>query len=446
MVVANQSEGGLEAPTRHPLDWKNPAFYDEGELNRELARVFDICHGCRRCVNLCNAFPTLFDLVDGSSTLEVDGVNERDYPKVSAHCYLCDLCYMTKCPYVPPHEWAVDFPNLMLRAKAVAFRKGGVRQRDRFLASTDRVGKFAGIPIVTQAVNAALSSGPVRAQLDKRFGIHAEAPLPRYAAVHKRRRLRRGFSPGQAPVAGRRTTGKVALFATCFGSYHSPEEAVDLRAVFEHNGIVVRAVPREKCCGMPKLELGDLPAVEKLKTANVGGLTALLDEGCDVVAPMPSCVLMFRQELPLMFPDDADVQRLKQRVFDPAEYLMLRHGEGLLNVNFKHGLGKVVYHAACHTRVQNVGLKVRELLQLVPGTEMTVIERCSGHDGTYAVKSECRDAAVRIGRPAARQADECGADHFTSDCTLARRHIVSLMKSGGASSHPMSLLKTAYGL
>ena len=111
-------EGSLEAPTRHPLDWKNDAFYEEGPLFEELERVFDLCHGCRRCVSLCNAFPTLFDLVDESSTMEVDGVDKSDYWKVVDQCYLCDPCYQTKCPYIPPHEWNIDFPHLMLRAKA----------------------------------------------------------------------------------------------------------------------------------------------------------------------------------------------------------------------------------------------------------------------------------------------------------------------------------------
>ena len=447
-MSVNRNEGGLEAPTRHPIDWKSPAFYDEQELNKELERVFNICHGCRRCVNLCHTFPTLFDLVDESSTMEVDGVDPEDYPKVSAHCYLCDLCYMTKCPYVPPHEWAVDFPKLMLRAKAVAFRKGQASRRDKLLTSTDTVGQFAGIPVVNQTINAALTSKPVRRQLERRLGIHAEAELPAYAPMSERRKLSRGYSRdlSSKPVAGERTRGKVALFATCFSNYHAPEEAVDLRDVFAHNGIVVVPVPAEKCCGMPKFELGDLAAVEKLKQANVAALTRLLDDGCDIVAPVPSCVLMFRQELPLMFPDDAGVQRLKQHIFDPAEYLLLRYAEGLLNTDFKHGLGKVAYHAACHTRVQNVGLKVRDLLRLVPDTEVTVIERCSGHDGTYAVKSECHGAAVKIARPAARKADESAPDHFTSDCTLARRHIASLMAVPAEASHPMSLLKKVYGI
>ena len=445
----HEREGGLQAPVRNPLKWKDPDFFDEKKLNDELYRVFDICHGCRRCVNLCNAFPTLFDLVDSSSTLEIDGVDQSDYYKVSAHCYLCDLCYMTKCPYVPPHEWAVDFPKLMLRAKAVAFRKNRVGRRDRLLASTDALGRFAGIPIVAPAVNAMLASRPVRKQLDKRLGIHPEADLPAYVFPARRRKIWRESAHESAPVdpiAGERTTGKVALFSTCLSNYHLPQDAADLRRVFEHNGIAVVPVPRERCCGMPKLELGDLNAVEKMKEANLGALTALIDEGCDIVAPLSSCVLMFKQELPLMFSEDAAVQRLKRHVFDPAEYLMLRHEEGLLNIDFKAGLGKVVYHASCHTRAQAIGLKTRDLLRLIPDTRVETVERCSGHDGTYAVKSEFRSAAVKIARPAARGADDGKPDYLTGDCALARRHIASLMQFDSTGIHPMSLLRVAYGI
>ena len=174
-----QREGSLKAPTRHPLDWKQPGFYDEEALMKELERVFDICHGCRRCVSLCQAFPTLFDLVDNSSTMEVDGVKKQDYWQVVDHCYLCDLCFMTKCPYVPPHEWNVDFPHLMLRAKAVKFKKGDVKKRDRLLTNTDLVGKLAGIPVVVQAVNAANKSGVLRKALDKTLGVHPKAPASR---------------------------------------------------------------------------------------------------------------------------------------------------------------------------------------------------------------------------------------------------------------------------
>ncbi|HWS64652.1 MAG TPA: (Fe-S)-binding protein, partial [Steroidobacteraceae bacterium] len=148
------SEGGLQAPTRHALNWQEPAFYDSTALEKELDRVFDICHGCRRCFNLCNAFPTLFDLIDASKTGEVNGVDKKDYGQVVDQCYLCDMCYMTKCPYVPPHPWNIDFPHLMLRAKATRVRQEGVGMRNRTLAATDTLGTIAGIPVVADVVNA----------------------------------------------------------------------------------------------------------------------------------------------------------------------------------------------------------------------------------------------------------------------------------------------------
>src|SRR5579864_5648930 len=164
-------EGNLEAPTRHPLDWKSADFYNEESLDKELERVFDICHGCRRCVSLCGTFPTLFDLVDASPTLEVDGVDKKDFRKVVDQCYLCDVCYMTKCPYTPPHPWNVDFPHLMLRAKAVKYKKGAVPFRDKFLSNTDGLGMFAGIPIVTQTVNAVNKTKFAREALEMTLGV-----------------------------------------------------------------------------------------------------------------------------------------------------------------------------------------------------------------------------------------------------------------------------------
>src|SRR5688500_5507433 len=175
-------EGSLEAPTRHPLDWKNPEFWDQAQAEEELGRIFDICHGCRRCVSLCTTFPTLFDLVDASSTMEVDGVKKEDYWKVVDQCYLCDLCYMTKCPYVPPHPWNVDFPHVMLRAKAAAFRKEGAKFRDRLLSSTDAMGKLATIPVVVQFVNAANRNGIARGAMERVLGVHHGRELPEYAS------------------------------------------------------------------------------------------------------------------------------------------------------------------------------------------------------------------------------------------------------------------------
>ncbi|MGE3774634.1 MAG: heterodisulfide reductase-related iron-sulfur binding cluster, partial [Gammaproteobacteria bacterium] len=258
-------EGSLEAPTRHPLDWRSESFYDKGALFAELERVYDICHGCRRCVSLCNSFPTLFDLVDESPTMEVDGVQQADYWKVVDQCYLCDLCYLTKCPYVPPHEWNVDFPHLMLRAKAVKFRDGDLPLRDKVLTSTDVVGRIATIPVVAQAVNAVNGARPARALLAKYFGIHADAPLPRFDSRTARRRLADLPDPAGPALPTPETTGKVAIFLTCYGNRNAPQLVEDLVCVLRHNGIEVRITGDEACCGMPKLELGDLDTVARHK-------------------------------------------------------------------------------------------------------------------------------------------------------------------------------------
>ena len=405
-------EGSLEAPTRHPIDWKSGEFYDEPALFKELERVYDICHGCRRCVSLCHAFPTLFDLVDESETMEVDGVAKDDYWKVVEHCYLCDLCYMTKCPYVPPHEWNVDFPHLMLRAKAQQFKKGQVKLRDKVLTSTDSVGSLAGIPVIAETVNAVNSIKPARKVMDKTIGIHADARLPKFYSKPYRKR----FKPETAnALPTSKTTGKVAVFVTCYGNRNEPGVVEDLVAVLRHNQLEVRLVEQEKCCGMPKMELGDLETVEKLKNFNIPHLLKLAEEGWDIVAPIPSCVLMFKQELPLLFPEDEAVQKVKEAFFDPFEYLILRNKEEKLSTEFKQSLGKVAYHVPCHQRVQNIGLKTKEVLQLIPDTDITVIERCSGHDGTYAVKSEYHDISMKICRPVTNRIKQAEIDHYISD-------------------------------
>jgi glycerol-3-phosphate dehydrogenase subunit C len=438
-------EGSLEAPTRHPIDWRNPSFYDEAAVTKELERVFDICHGCRRCFSLCNAFPTLFDAVDASPTGEVDGVDKKVFWEVVDHCYLCDMCFMTKCPYVPPHPWNVDFPHLMLRAKATHNRKEGVKLRDKVLAATDVVGTLAGIPVVAEIVNAANRSTAGRALLEKTLGVHRDAPVPEYHSNTARKRLSHLLGEGEVK-ATEQTRGKVALFTTCYGNRNEPELDEDLVAIFEHNGIPVTLVGRERCCGMPRLELGDLDAVAKLKEQNVPELMKVIEAGYDIVAPIPSCVLMFKQELPLMFPEDADIKAIRARIFDPFEYLMLRHKAGLLRTDFKKTLGKVSYHVPCHLRVQNIGLKTRDMLKLVPDTTVDVIERCSGHNGTYAVKKEFRAASVKIGRPVMTRVENAKPDHYASDCPMAGHQIESGMKDASPPTHPLKLLRIAYGI
>ncbi len=439
-------EGSLEAPTRHPLDWRSPEFYDESSLFEELERVFDICHGCRRCFNLCHSFPTLFDAIDESESMELDTVPKSVYWDVVDHCYLCDMCYMSKCPYVPPHEWNIDFPHLMLRAKAARFKKQGASMRDKVLSATDTVGKLAGIPVVVNAVNATNRSKAGRKLLQGVLGVHVDAPVPPFHSNTARKRLSRlenvGEVEGQATES---TRGKVVLYTTCYGNRNHPAIDEDLVAVFEHNGITMALAEKEVCCGMPKLELGDLEAVAKAKDVNIPVLAAMVDAGWDIVTPIPSCTLMFKQELPLMFPDDPDVIKVRDAMYDPFEYLMLRHKDGMLKTEFKESLGKVTYQVPCHLRVQNIGLKTRDALQLVPDTSIEVIERCSGHDGTYAVKKEFHDISKKIARPVVNKLKKSEADHFASDCPMAAEQIVQDLDDHVA-NNPMSLLRKAYGI
>ena len=444
-TITGGREGSLDAPIRHPLNWRDPSFYDEAALEKELERVFDICHGCRRCFSLCNSFPTLFDAVDEAPSCELDTVDKKVYWDVVDHCYLCDMCYMTKCPYVPPHPWNLDFPHLMLRAKAIKAKKGEVRVRDKILSATDVVGRIAGIPVIAQAVNAVNKTDIGRTLLDATLGVATDAPIPEYHSNSARRQLAGRELKVQAKPTDE-TRGKVVLFTTCYGNRNEPDLNLDLVKVFEHNGIPVKIVSQEKCCGMPKLELGDLETVARHKDTNIPALKQAIDEGYDIVAPIPSCVLMFKQELPLMFPEDADVQAVKARIFDPFEYLMLRHKAGLLRTDFTDELGKVSYHVPCHLRVQNIGLKTRDVLKLVPNTTIDVIERCSGHNGTYAVKKEFRPASVKIGKPVMNRVEKANPDHYTSDCPMAGHQIETGLKDPKEPEHPLKLLRKAYGI
>jgi Fe-S oxidoreductase len=439
-------EGNLEPPKRHPLAWQKPEFYDEGELVHELERVYDVCHGCRRCFNLCNAFPTLFDLVDESKTGELDAVDKRDFWKVVDQCYLCDMCFMTKCPYVPPHPLNIDFPHLMLRAKAVKHKKGETTFRDKLLSSTDAVGKLASIPVVVQLVNGVNRNPAARKVMENVLGIAKERVLPDYASPTFRRRAEpRSYFPVKD---GANTPGKVAIFSTCYINYNEPGIGQDLLKLLEHNEVPAVLVARESCCGMPKLELGDLDAVARLKSTNVPELARLAREGYAIITPIPSCTLMFKQELPLMFPDDADVAAAAEAMFDPFEYFSLRHREQLLKTDFKAALGKVAYHVPCHLRVQNIGLRTQELLKLVPGTEVTTVERCSGHDGTWGVKREFFAEAMKIGKPVFRAMAGTSPDYISSDCPIAARHIQQGIGAEGQArkDHPLTLLRLAYGL
>ncbi len=411
-----------------------------------MERIFEICHGCRRCVSLCDAYPTLFDLVDESETFEIDGVAKEDYWKVVDQCFMCDLCYQTKCPYVPPHEWNLDFPHVMLRAKAVQFKKGERKLSHKLLSNTKIQGKIATIPVVSDLINASNRNSGVRKVLEKTLDLDHRAHLPEFHSDTLRRRDK-GRQPAavEVQIAGP-TRGKAALFTTCYCNVNTPDIGQDLIRVFEHNNIPVRLTRKEECCGMPKLEQGDLETVDKYRKTNIPELISLIDEGWDIVAAIPSCVLMFKQELPLMYPDDPDVQKVKQHIFDPFEYLVHRHKAGLLNTEFKQSLGTVAWHVPCHQRVQKIGPKTKDILALVPGTDIQVIERCSGHDGTYGVRAGTYEKSQKIARPVINRVKKMDADYLVSDCPMAATQIADGLELKHGETSPLTLLRKAYGI
>jgi glycerol-3-phosphate dehydrogenase subunit C len=446
-------EGGLGAPTRHNIDWKNPSFWNESELNDELFRVFDICHGCRRCVSLCDAFPTLFDLIDESTNFDLESVDKKDYTKVVDECYLCDLCYQTKCPYVPPHEWNLDFPHLMLRAKALKFKNNKFDLRSKIrnfvLSSTDLIFSIGNKPLLDKIFNFLLSNKLIKILLQKFLKIHHAAALPKFDSNTIIKRYKNLKVNNIEVKSTKTTTGKVKLFATCYCSFSEPEISEDLVKVFQHNEILVELCDKENCCGMPKLELGDLAAVEKLKDKNIVRLYEYVEQGWDIVSPVPSCVLMFKQELPLLFPNDKKVQMIKEKIFDPFEYLSLRDKEGLFKKDFKQKAQNIAYQPACHQRVQNLGPKTKELLSYISNENISMIERCSGHDGSYAIKAESFEKALKIRKPVISKINKGEFTNFTSDCPMAAKFIGSGIeneKNVETNNHPISLIRKSYDI
>jgi glycerol-3-phosphate dehydrogenase subunit C len=444
-------EGSLEAPTRRPIPWQTEEFFDSAKLDEELRRVFDICHGCRRCFNLCDSFPRLFDLIDESKTGELESVSSPDFKPVVDACTLCDMCFLTKCPYVPPHEFDLDFPHLMLRYRAVEARQGKVGFAERQLTKTDRNGRFAGA--VASLVNWAGKCGNslTRPLMEAGLGIHKDAALPEF---HGETFVKQSAKPLEinraAPGFGR----KAVLYATCFGNYNSPDIGMAARAVLAKNGVETEAV-YPGCCGMPQLEQGDIAGVAENARQVAAELTPWIEKGYDVVSLVPSCTLMLKFEWPLIVPNDENLIKLSQATFDVSEYIVdIAKNEGLADGLSALG-GGVAVHIACHARAQNMGQKAAELLRLLPDTEINVIERCSGHGGSWGIMKDNFEVALKVGKPVARQAAAKNPGYVVSECPLARDHIIQGMErleEEGAeikvdtSKHPIELIAKAYGL
>ena len=447
---ATAREGSLDAPFRHAIAWRDPAFYDTGAIEAEMERVFDICHGCRRCFNLCDSFPRLFDMIDEGPTGELDGVDKADYGKVVEACTLCDMCFLTKCPYVPPHEFDIDFPHLMLRHRAAERKaKGGDFVREQ-LGETDRNGKLARpvAPIANWATS--VDNKPIRAAMESLVGIDRAAILPTFSSRTASDRLKKPARPDPSgPAFGRR---KAAIYATCFVDYNAPATAQAAVAVLARQGVETRMAYPE-CCGMPQLEAGDIADVAGRAERVAAELAPLIDQGYDIVTLTASCGLMMKFEWPLILPENKAVKRLAAATRDISQYV--------LEISKAHGLapgmtapsGGVTVHHACHARAQNMGAVSAQMLGLIPGAKIDLVERCSGHGGTFGVMKETRAMAVKVGRPAARLVARKGNETLCSDCPLACKHLGQLVEAeleDGAmpprQAHPIEILAQAYGL
>ncbi|MSO69385.1 MAG: glycerol-3-phosphate dehydrogenase [Alphaproteobacteria bacterium] len=448
---------GDKASARHIIDWQNPDYFDAEKLDLEMRRVFDVCHGCRACNRLCDSFPRLFELIDNSSDETLEPVPSSAFKKVVDACTLCDMCYMSTCPYTPPHEWAIDFPHLMLRYRAVEHKAGGAPTKaSARLTETDTNGKIAQMlaPVMNWASDR--RNGLTRPALEKLGGVHRDAPLPRYKTptLVKRAKKLKPLINDQATAKGR----KAVIFATCFANYNRPEIGEAALAVLAKNGIAAEVV-YPQCCGMPHLEQGDLARVAESARSVSQALAPYVDKGYDVVTLVPSCALMLKSEWPLLLPHDPAVKALAARTFDMPEYIIDIARKEKLAEGLKPLEGGITLHLACHARAQNIGRKAADMLQLIPEIKLDVIERCSGHGGSLGIAVDFHETALKVGRPVARAALEKANRFVASECPLAATHIVNGMEKLAGSNapdqsrpadrrafHPIELFAKAYGL
>jgi glycerol-3-phosphate dehydrogenase subunit C len=439
-------EGSLDAPTRHIIPWRDEAFYDEPALEAELRRVFDICHGCRRCFNLCDSFPILFDAVDESPTEEVDDLSPVQLKAVVDACTLCDMCFMTKCPYVPPHSFDLDFPHLMLRHRAVENRKGDTSFADRQLAEMGRNGKIGTALSGIANWATAEGNGLTRPVIEAVTGIDARAHLPPFmetALVNKGPAIIPAPNP-DGPAFGR----KVVLYAGCHDNFNDGTPGEATMKVLAHNGVRV-AIEHPECCGMPKFENGDLAAVASAAERISAYFAPRIEAGWDVVPLTTSCALMLKFEWPLIEPDNANVALLSKHSFDVSEYIVrLSKDVGLAPIEAMPQ--SIAVHFACHARAQNMGPKAMEMLRLIPEARPALTERCSGHGGKWGIFQQNFDTALKIGKPTARSLIKGDPDVIVSECPLAGPHLKQVIAAGGTQpperiGHPIEVMAKAYG-
>ena len=429
-------------------DPTDPEYFDPAALREELDRVFDLCHGCRLCFNLCPSFPSLFSFIDENEG-DVTKLTEAQRNQVVDECYQCKLCYV-KCPYVPPHEWELDFPRLMSRVHAVRQKQlVGVRERmtDQFLGRTDALGRASVLaePVVNWATGTPGSW--TRKLMEKTVGIASERLLPPYA----KQRFTTWFKGRRGRTAASGAGGTVAVFPTCFVEYMEPDVGKAIVEVYEHNGVTCSIPGGTKCCGAPWLHSGKVEEFEKSARRNVAALASAVRAGKDVVVAQPTCAYVLKRDYPL-YVGSADAELVAAHTYDPAEYLMKRHRDpddafelrdefpGVADGSVPEN---VTYHVACHLQAQNAGLRSRDLLKKA-GVKCTLVQRCSGIDGTWGYRSENYELARTVAAPLGREVEAAGNDVVCGDCHLANGSITQ--ETGLRPVHPLQLLAQAYGI
>ena len=429
-------------------DPTDPKYFDPAALRDEVDRVFDLCHGCRLCFNLCPSFPTMFKFVDANDG-DASALTDAERDQVVDECYQCKLCYV-KCPYVPPHEWELDFPRLMSRVHAVRQRQGvSVKERltDQFLARTDLLGRASvpAAPVVNWATGTPGSWS--RRVMEKTVGLASERLLPPYA----KQRFTTWFKQRQRRATAAEGGGAISVFPTCFVEYMEPGVGRAIVDVYEHNGIECSLPAGTKCCGAPWLHSGHVAEFVKAAQRNVAALAAEVRAGRDVIVAQPTCAYVIKRDYP-MYAKGTDADVVAAHTFDPAEYLMRRHRDADDPFTLRDEFpgrddgsvpDDVTYHVACHLQAQNAGLRSRDLLK-VAGVKCTLVQRCSGIDGTWGYRAENYELARIVAAPLRREVEAAGNAVVCGDCHLANGSI--LQETGTQPVHPLQFMARAYGV
>ena len=440
-------EGSTQAPKRNPIDFNHPDFLDQEKLDKEMRRVFDICHGCRRCFNLCDSFPKLFDMIDESKNEDVESLSSDQFTPVVEACTLCDMCFMTKCPYVPPHEFNLDFPHLMLRYRVLQKKQNKLPAIPAQLAQIDRNAKIG--VIFSRLINwvSNIKNKFLRNILEVIAGIDKKVKLPEYNSETFTNYFKKNKNSINTKILAKGR--KVVIYSTCFVNFNKINTGIAALKVLKKNGVEVQeAYPG--CCGMPFLEQADLPKVVEQAKKVSKDLLAWVDKGYQVVTLTASCGLMLKFEWPLLLPENEDVKRLSKNISDIDEYIVdisVKEGvvDGLQEID-----GGVTVHHACHARAQNMGNKARDMLKLIPNIKIDVVERCAGHGGTFGIMKDTHNLALKVGRPAAKEIKNKNNKYMASDCPLAGKHLKQLELDTNIKNdealHPIELLAKAYRL